>query len=95
MDVTLRSEVERVIENEVNSGRSANREEFLDRAVVHYLTARDLGEDYTREELEEKITRGLAQAERGETIDGDEAFRQLRAHSAERRKIASRPENVA
>lgn len=41
--------------------------------------------DYTREEVEEKIARGLAQAERGEAIDGDEAFRRLRAQSAERR----------
>jgi predicted transcriptional regulator len=36
--------------------------------------------------IEETITRGLAQAERGETIDGEEAFRQLRAYAAERRQ---------
>jgi predicted transcriptional regulator len=87
MNVTLRSEVERVIENEIQAGRSTTRDEFLEKAVFHYVVARDLGEDYTREEVEEKIARGLAQAERGEAIDGDEAFRRLRAHSAERRSL--------
>ena len=46
---------------------------------------RESGEDYTREEVEEKIERALAQAERGEIANGEEAFRWLRAHSAERR----------
>jgi predicted transcriptional regulator len=87
MNVTLRSEVERVIENEIQAGRSTTRDEFLEKAVFHYVVARDLGEDYTREEVEEKIACGLAQAERGEAIDGDEAFRRLRAHSAERRSL--------
>ena len=86
MRVTLRPELERLIEDEVKSGRSTNRNEFLDKAVYHYVVARDLGDHYTREEIEEKIARGLAQAERGEAIDGDEAFRRLRAHSAERRR---------
>jgi Arc/MetJ-type ribon-helix-helix transcriptional regulator len=84
--VTLKPEIEKLIAEEVESGRFTNTDEFLDKAVYHYLIARDLGEDYTREEVEEKIARGLAQAERGETIDGEEAFRQLRQHSAERRR---------
>jgi antitoxin ParD1/3/4 len=86
MDVKLRPELEKLIDDEVKSGRSANGDEFLDKAVYYYVVARDLGEDYTREEVEEKIARGLAQAERGEAIDGEEAFRRLRAHSAERRR---------
>lgn len=48
--------------------------------------ARNLAEDYTRKKVEEKIAHGLAQAKRGETIDGEEAFRQLREHSVERRR---------
>src|ERR1039458_7508133 len=39
------------------------------------------GED-SREEIDEKIARGVAQIDRGETIDGEEAFRRLRAQSA-------------
>jgi len=86
LKVTLKPEIEKVIAKEVESGRSTNPDEFLDKAVYHYLIARDLGEDYTREEVEEKIARGLAQPESGETIDGVEAFRQLRSYRAERRR---------
>jgi antitoxin ParD1/3/4 len=86
MDVTLKPELERLIADEVKSGRSADPGEFLDKAVYHYLVARDLGEEYSREEIEEKIARGLAQAERGETVDGETAFRELRAFAAERRR---------
>ena len=32
------------------------------------------------------ISEGLDDIERGDTVDGEEAFRQLRAHSAERRR---------
>jgi antitoxin ParD1/3/4 len=89
LKVTLKPEIEKLIAKEVESGRASNPDEFLDKAVYHYLIARDLGEDYTREEVEEKIALGLAQAERGEVIDGEEAFRQLREHSAERRQQRS------
>jgi hypothetical protein len=43
------------------------------------------GEEYSREEIDKKIARGLAQIYRGETIDGEEAFRRLRSRSAARR----------
>jgi hypothetical protein len=51
-----------------------------------YVSSRDLGEEYSPEEIEEKIARGLSQAERGETVDGEAAFRELRAFAAERRR---------
>jgi hypothetical protein len=65
LKITLKPEIEKLIAKEVESGRATNPDEFLDKAVYHYLIARDLGEDYTRKEIEEKITRDLAQAERG------------------------------
>ena len=86
MDVTLKPEIEKLIEDDIKSGRSADPSDFLNKAVHHFVLARDLGQDFSREEIEEKIARGLAQAERGETIDGEEAFRQLRACAAERRR---------
>jgi hypothetical protein len=64
LKITLKPEIEKLIAKEVESGRATNPDEFLDKAVYHYLIARDLGEDYTCEEIEEKITRDLAQAER-------------------------------
>jgi hypothetical protein len=50
------------------------------------LIENDLGEDYNREEIEEKIARGLGQLERGEGIDGDEFFEQLRVHGEDLRR---------
>ena len=38
----------REFEAEVKSGRSADSSQFLNRAVYHYVVARDLGEEYTQ-----------------------------------------------
>ncbi len=85
MNVTLKPELEKLIQDEVRSGRSADTSEFLNKAVYHYVVARDLGEEYSREEIEKKIARGLAQVERGETVDGGEFFDQLRLRGEGRR----------
>ena len=58
MNLTLKPEIEKLIDDEVKSGRSADPSDFLDKAVYHYIVARDLGEEYSREEIEEKINRG-------------------------------------
>ena len=51
------------------------------------LRPRDLGEEYTHEEIDQMIAEGLDDIERGDTVGGEEAFRQLRAYSAERRRV--------
>jgi antitoxin ParD1/3/4 len=86
MDVALKPELERLIEDEVKSGRSTDPNEFLSRAVYPYVIARDLGEEYTAEEIDKMIDEGLDDIKRGDTIDGEEAFRQFRGYSAERRR---------
>ena len=69
-----------------NSGRAADSNDFMNRAVYHYVLARDLGEEYTAEEIDRMIAEGLDDIACGETIGGEEALRQLRAHSAEQRR---------
>jgi antitoxin ParD1/3/4 len=86
MSVTLKPELEKLITEEVKLGRSADPDEFLDKAVFHYILARDLGEDYSWEKIEDEIARGLADAERGEIVEGEEAFRRLRDYAAKRRR---------
>ena len=86
MDVILRPELEKLIEDEVKSGRSSDLNEFLNRAVYHFVVARDLGEEYTSEEIDRMIAEGLDDIERNDTVEGEEAFNQLRAHSSERRR---------
>ena len=78
MNVTLNSELEKFIEDEVKCGRANDTNEFLNRAVYHYLLARDLGQEFTAEELDALIVEGLDDIERGEVVDGEEAFRQLK-----------------
>ena len=86
MDVTLKPELETLIAAEVKAGRAADPGEFLNKAVYHYVLARDLGQEYAPEEIDRLICEGLDDIERADTIDGEEAFRQLRALSAERRR---------
>ena len=86
MDVILKPELEKLIEDQVKSGRVSDPNEFLNRAVYHYVVARDLGEEYTPEEIDRMIAEGLDDIERNDTVEGEEAFRQLRAYSAERRR---------
>ena len=86
MNVTPKPELEKLIDDEVKSGRSTDPNEFLNKAVYHYVVARNLGEEYTPQEIDRMIAEGLDDIERGDTLDGDEAFRQLRAYSAQRRR---------
>jgi hypothetical protein len=86
MDVILRPDLEKLIEDEVKSGRSSDPNEFLSRAVYHYVIARDLGEEYTSEEIDRMIAQGLDDIERDDTVEGEVAFNQLRAYSSERRQ---------
>lgn len=86
MNVTLKPELEKLVEDEVKAGRSTDPNEFLNKAVYHYVLARDLGEEYTPEEIDRMIAEGLDNIERGDTVDGEDALRQPRAHSAERRR---------
>jgi antitoxin ParD1/3/4 len=87
MNLSLTPELEKLIDDEVKSGRSADSGDFLRKAVYHYVVARDLGEEYSPEEIESLIVEGLNDIDRGDIVDGEEAFRELRAHSAERRRM--------
>lgn len=86
MNVILKPEIEKLVEEEVKSGRSTDPNEFLNKAVYHYVLARDLGEEYTPEEIDRLIAQGLDDIDHADTVDGDEAFRQLRAFRAERHR---------
>jgi antitoxin ParD1/3/4 len=87
MDVRLKPELERLIEDEVKSGRSTDPNEFLNKAVYRYVLARDLGEEYIPEEIDKMIAEGLEDIEQGDTVDGGEAIRHVKAYTAERRRL--------
>ena len=86
MDIELVGEIEKLIQDELRAGRFKDAASLVSAAVRHFVIARELGEEYTREEIEEKISRGLAQLERGEGIDGDEFFEKLGLRAEELRR---------
>jgi hypothetical protein len=46
------------------------------------VRAREIGQEYSAAEIDRLICEGLDDIDRGDTIDGEEALRQLRARSA-------------
>jgi Arc/MetJ-type ribon-helix-helix transcriptional regulator len=78
MDVKLDPQTEKLIQNEIESGRFPDAAALVGKALEHYLIARELGEEYTRQEIEAKISRGLSQLEDGKGIDGEQFFERLR-----------------
>ena len=78
MQVKLDAETEKLVKREVETGRFPDAAAVLETALQHYLMAREFGEEYTREEIEGKITRGLAQLDAGQGVDGEEFFEQLK-----------------
>ena len=81
MNVTLKPELEKMIDDEVKAGRSTDPAEFLNRAVYHFLLARDLGQEFTPEEVDGLIAERLDELDAGEGIDDEAGFRQLRAYT--------------
>jgi len=86
MEVALDHETEKLIQAEIDSGRFPDATSLVGAALRHYLIAREFGEEYTRQEIEEKIARGISQLDRGEGVDGDEFFEKLRLRGEEIRR---------
>ena len=78
MNVTLKPELAQLAEEDIGSGRAVDVDDFLNKAVSHYVAARGIAETYTPEELDVLIAEGLQDVANGKMIDGEEAFRQLR-----------------
>ena len=85
MTIRLKPELETLIQRDVARGPYQSADEFVERAVVMLHEQEEwLAENRT--EIAAQIEHGFAQAERGELVDGEEAFQQLRERHRERRK---------
>ena len=88
MTIELKPEQQRVIDLAVQSGAYRNPDEVIDQALE--IIREQLGlEDWMlgeRESIAAHIEKGFAQAEDGESIDGDAAVEMLRQRRAERLK---------
>ena len=79
MGVELDQDTARLIAEELKAGRCRSAEEFIRRAVKHFVISRELGEEYTLEGIDDKISRGIASLERGEGVDGEQFLDTLEA----------------
>jgi antitoxin ParD1/3/4 len=85
MTVHLKPELEAMIQNDLERGPYQSIDEFVERAV-QMLHEQEQWFAGNRDGIAAMIEHGLAQAERGELIDGDEAASLLRERRAARQQ---------
>jgi hypothetical protein len=68
MEVKLDAETEKPVQKGIETGRFPDPATLGGVAFEHYLIAPEFGEEYTREEIDDKIARGLSQLEAGAHI---------------------------
>jgi antitoxin ParD1/3/4 len=88
MNVSLTPELEQFVESRVASGRYRTASDVV-REGLRLLEEREQARETALEELRGKIRRGVEQADRGELLEGDAAFEEIRRLSA-RRQSASK-----
>ncbi|HXN47989.1 MAG TPA: type II toxin-antitoxin system ParD family antitoxin [Bryobacteraceae bacterium] len=84
MNVSLTPELEQFVQSRVASGRFQTASEVV-REGLRLLEERELAREMALKELRAKIRRAVEQADRGDLLDGDSVFEEIRHLSASRR----------
>jgi antitoxin ParD1/3/4 len=87
MNVSLGNKWEKFVDKKVSSGDYQTASEVL-RDGLRLLEERDLLKRVSvssMAELEQKLMQGVVSLERGEGVEGDEAFKRLRQRTKERK----------
>jgi len=84
MNVSLTPELEQFVQSRVASGRYQTASEVV-REGLRLLEEREQEREAATRELRAKIQRGVRQADRGEILDGELVFEEIRRRSAQRR----------
>jgi antitoxin ParD1/3/4 len=87
LNVSLTHELERFVEERVASGLYQTASEVV-REGLRLLEEREAARQTALEELRRHVAVGIEQADRGEFLDGDEVFEELKRLSAQRRREA-------
>ena len=80
MVVSLKPELERLVEQRVKAGLFDSAEELVNAAVEEFI-----GDAFAPGEMEALLAVGAEQAKAGKFVDGDEVFAKLKARSDARR----------
>jgi antitoxin ParD1/3/4 len=84
MNVSLTPELEQFVQSRVASGQYQTASEVV-REGLRLLEEREEARETALNEIRAKIRRGIEQADRGELLDGDTVFEEIRQMSARRR----------
>ncbi|MBI1789399.1 MAG: type II toxin-antitoxin system ParD family antitoxin [Acidobacteria bacterium] len=85
VNVSITPELDRFLQSRVKSGRYQTTSEVV-REALRLLERHEREREEVFQQLKAKLERGAAQAERGELLDGDEVFDELREMIDERRR---------
>jgi antitoxin ParD1/3/4 len=85
VNVSITPELDAFLQNRVKSGRYQTTSEVV-REALRLLERHEKERDQAFRQLKTKLERGGGQAERGELLDGDEVFDELREMIEERRR---------
>lgn len=89
VNVSLTPELNAFLQSRVKSGRYQTTSEVV-REALRLLERQERDREEAFQELKAKLERGAAQAGRGELLDGDEVFDELRGMIEERRRNKAR-----
>jgi len=85
MNVSLTPQLESFVQTKVTSGRYTSASEVV-REALRLLEDHDKARSAQIKELRSEVDRRLASLDRGEGIDGNEVFRQMKRKSEVRRR---------
>ena len=85
MNVSLTPELETLVHEKVGSGLYTSASEVV-REGLRLLKDRDSVQQQRLEQLKREIALGLEQLDRGEGLDGEQVFAELRQLSEDRRR---------
>ena len=94
MNVNLTPELERLVQGKVESGLYNNQSEVV-REALRLLVEQDRVRDQHIEHLKGALGRGIAEADRGELIDGKKVSTEMRAWLQGRRRKQPKPRRKA
>lgn len=84
MNVSLTPDLEELVQKKVQSGRYTSASEVV-REALRLLAERDELREVELQALRARVEQGLDEARRGELVDGEEAFREVRSRRPARR----------
>ena len=87
MEITLKPEIEALVESKVRTGRYRSASEMVSEGL-RLLRARDELQAIQRQALQHEIQIGLKQLDNGEALDAEDVFAELLSES-EKVKVAS------